>query len=79
MPLGLYNRRFATPNGINGGETNGVEDQIILTAQYRDTTIDDVGFVKRKTINLQVRRIRICQMHYLSYMHYTETQNLVRN
>jgi hypothetical protein len=69
MPLGLYNRRFATPNGINGGETNGEEDQIILTAQYRDTIIDDVGFVKRKTINLQVRRIRICQMHYLLILH----------
>jgi hypothetical protein len=52
MPLGLYNRRFATPNGINGGETNGEEDQIILTAQYRDTTINDVGFVKRKTTML---------------------------
>jgi hypothetical protein len=47
----LCNRRFATPNGINGGETNryGVKDQIIITAQYRDITIDDVGFVKRKT------------------------------
>ena len=47
----MCNRRFATPNGINGGETNryGVKDQIILTAQYRDITIDDVGFVKRKT------------------------------